>query len=153
MSWKDVEDQAKVIMEKDEFMHDIMKRGIIDHDGFSSAITSMLADQFATERVNSSRWRGLFACAYEKDVLYEDNMGPADEMGMLDLIAVSERDPASDGLVTPFLYFKGFKAIQTHRMAHVLWRLGRKDAARAIQSRCADLFSVDIHPAAVIGNI
>lgn len=133
-------------------MAEMMKRCIIDHDSFVSSLIPLLADHFATERVSSSRWSELFACAYQKDVVYDVNMGSPEAMGMLDLVAAAERDPACDGLVTPFLYFKGFKALQTHRIAHVLWRMGRKDAARAIQSRCSDLFSVDIHPAAVIGK-
>jgi serine O-acetyltransferase len=80
-------------------------------------------------------------------------MDTAEAMGLLDLIAIRERDPASDGLVNPFLNFKGFKALQSHRVAHILWHMNRKDTARAIQSRCSELFGVDIHPAAIIGKI
>lgn len=152
MSWNDVVEEAKRIIAKDDFMREIIKRDILDNDSFSSSIVPLLADQFATERVPAARWIELFSTAYEKNTPYDTGMDSAEAMGMLDLVAISERDPASDGLVTPFLYFKGFKAIQTHRIAHILWRQGRKDAARAIQSRCSDLFAVDIHPAAVIGE-
>jgi serine O-acetyltransferase len=152
MSWSAVVEEAKRIVEKDEFMRDIITRGILEHDGFAQSIIPLLADQFATERVSVARWSELFACAYQKDVTYDTNTESAEAMGMLDLVAILERDPAVDGMVAPFLYFKGFKALQTHRIAHVLWRQGRKDAARAIQSRCSDLFAVDIHPAAVIGK-
>lgn len=152
MSWSDVIEEAKRIVANDDFMRDIIKRDILDNDGFSSSIVPLLADQFATERVPAARWIELFSSAYGTNILYESGMDSAEVMGMLDLVAISERDPASEGLVTPFLYFKGFKAIQTHRIAHILWRQGRKDAARAIQSRCSDLFSVDIHPAAIIGT-
>ena len=152
MAWSDVIAEATKMVEKDEFMRDIVKRAILDHDSFASSIVPLLADQFATERVPATKWTDLFACAYAKDVLYDTGFLTAEDMGMLDLLATAERDPASDGLINPFMYFKGFKAIQTHRIAHVLWRQGRKDAARAIQSRCSDLFGVDIHPAAVIGK-
>ena len=30
-------------------------------------------------------------------------------------------DPAADGLLQPLLFFKGFHALQVHRVAHVLW--------------------------------
>lgn len=49
------------------------------------------------------------------------------------------------------LYFKGWKAIQAYRMAHVLWQLDRKDLALVIQARCTEVFGIDLHPAADIG--
>ena len=50
------------------------------------------------------------------------------------------------------LYFKGFHAIQTHRLAHWLWGKGRKDFALYLQSRSSAVFQTDIHPAAQIGR-
>ena len=44
-----------------------------------------------------------------------------------DIIAVLDRDPACTRLIEPMLYFKGFHAIQTHRLAHWLWQRGRRD--------------------------
>ncbi len=69
-----------------------------------------------------------------------------------DILAVADRDPACTKLIQPLLYFKGFHAIQTHRMAHALWKAGRKDLALYIQSRSSAVFQTDIHPAAVIGK-
>ena len=50
------------------------------------------------------------------------------------------------------LYFKGFHAIQTHRLAHWLWNKGRKDFAYYLQSRSSAVFQTDINPAARIGR-
>jgi serine O-acetyltransferase len=69
-----------------------------------------------------------------------------------DLRAVFDRDPACKGYVQPLLYFKGFLALQTHRVAHWLWREGREPLAFYLQSRVSELFQVDIHPAAAIGR-
>ena len=69
-----------------------------------------------------------------------------------DLKAVFERDPACKGYVQPFLFFKGFLALQTHRVAHWLWRQGREAMAFHLQSRSSELFQVDINPAARIGQ-
>ena len=59
--------------------------------------------------------------------------------------------PASR-FIEPLLYFKGFHAIQTHRLAHWLWRQGRRDFALYLQSRSSAVFQVDINPAARIGR-
>jgi serine O-acetyltransferase len=69
-----------------------------------------------------------------------------------DINAVIDRDPACDRFIEPFLYFKGYHAIQTHRLVHWLWTRDRKDFALYLQSRSSDLFQTDIHPAASIGQ-
>jgi len=69
-----------------------------------------------------------------------------------DLQAVLERDPACKSYLQPFLYFKGFLALQTHRVAHWLWSQGRHTLAFHFQSRMSELFQVDIHPAARFGS-
>lgn len=69
-----------------------------------------------------------------------------------DILAVYDRDPACTRYIEPLLYFKGYHAIQTYRMAHALWLMGRTDFALYLQSRASQIFSVDIHPAAVIGR-
>lgn len=47
---------------------------------------------------------------------------------------------------------QGYHAIQTHRIAHALWKRGQKVMALALQSRVSEVFAVDIHPAARIGE-
>jgi len=69
-----------------------------------------------------------------------------------DLAAVLDRDPATERFLEPVLYFKGFHAIQTHRLAHHLWTHGRKDFALYLQSRSSSVFQTDINPAARLGK-
>ncbi len=40
----------------------------------------------------------------------------------------------------------------SHRAAHVLWSIGREEVAEAIQSRCSEIWGVDIHPGAKLGQ-
>ncbi|MDE2363036.1 MAG: serine O-acetyltransferase [Hyphomicrobiales bacterium] len=69
-----------------------------------------------------------------------------------DILAVFDRDPACKRLIEPLLYFKGFHAIQTHRLAHALYKQGRRDFAMYLQSRSSAVFGVDINPAAKFGK-
>jgi serine O-acetyltransferase len=69
-----------------------------------------------------------------------------------DITAVGDRDPACTRFIEPVLYFKGFHAIQTHRLAHWLWHHGRHDFALYIQSRSSEVFQTDINPQARIGR-
>ncbi|PKI77499.1 hypothetical protein CRG98_002105 [Punica granatum] len=69
-----------------------------------------------------------------------------------DLRVVLERDPACVSYAHCFLNFKGFLAIQSHRVAHRLWSQGRNVLAFLIQNRVSEVFAVDIHPGTRIGR-
>jgi serine O-acetyltransferase len=69
-----------------------------------------------------------------------------------DIRAVRERDPACERYSTPLLHFKGFQALQCHRVAHWLWTCQRRALALHLQMRISEVFGVDIHPAARIGS-
>lgn len=69
-----------------------------------------------------------------------------------DLRAIRERDPACQRFSTPLLYFKGFHALQSYRIANCLWTEGRQALALFLQNRISEVFGVDIHPAARIGT-
>lgn len=151
MSWEEICNQARDMVAHDPFIADLVQASILDHQSFGAAISHNLSHQFA-DIIPANKWEALFISVYKNDVIYHQGMHCAEEMGLRDLVATRTRDPACDSLITPLLYFKGYKAIQAHRIAHILWRTDRKNAARAVQSRCSELFGVDIHPAAVIGE-
>ncbi len=69
-----------------------------------------------------------------------------------DILAVFDRDPACTRLIEALLYFKGFHALQTHRLAHALLKAGRRDFALYLQSRASAVFQVDINPGAKFGK-
>lgn len=69
-----------------------------------------------------------------------------------DIEAVLDRDPACQRLLEPLLYFKGFHAIEAHRLTHFLWNNGERDFALYLQSRASEVFQTDIHPAAHFGS-
>ena len=69
-----------------------------------------------------------------------------------DLRAVRKHDPASTSYSHPFLYFKGFQALQSYRVGHWLWTQDRRSLALFLQNRISQVFAVDIHPAARIGQ-
>jgi len=74
---------------------------------------------------------------------------------LADLAKAWIADPATSGLFQPIFFFKGFQAVALYRVAHRLWMADdacSRNAALLIQSRMAELFAVDIHPGATIGD-
>lgn len=123
------------------YLHD----NILRHQCLKSAVSYFLASKLASPYLGPVSLR---------DVFYESLAASADLLDAVrrDLSAVVERDPAARSLVQPFLYFKGFHALQAYRIAHFLWTQERQPLALFLQNRISEAFDVDIHPAARIGK-
>jgi serine O-acetyltransferase len=103
-----------------------------------------------SERLDHAALSGdLIRLAFDEALRDQPDLGNAFRA---DLVAVYDRDPATSRFIDPLLYFKGFHALQAHRLAHWLLHQGRKDFAYYIQSRSSAVFQTDINPAAKIGR-
>ncbi len=69
-----------------------------------------------------------------------------------DLEAAYDRDPACTSYFHALLNFKGFQAVQAHRIAHHLLKDGRADLAGWLANRVSLVLGPDIHPAASLGR-
>jgi serine O-acetyltransferase len=118
---------------------------ILGHEQLEQALTYHLAHKLANEDVGSLTVHEVFDRAYVDSPM----LGAA---ARADLAAIYERDPAVHSLVEPFLFFKGYHAVQAFRVTHWLWTGGRTALASHFQSRISEVFAVDIHPAAKIGS-
>lgn len=118
---------------------------VLRHERFADALAQRIASKIADGQLDA-----MLVHDVVQEALLSD---PAiAERAAADMLAVDERDPACRSLLQPFLYFKGFHALQCHRVAHWLWTQGRESLAFHIQARVSELFGVDIHPAAQIGR-
>ena len=74
---------------------------------------------------------------------------------VIDLLEITSKDPAvGSSFLQPFFFYKGFHVVSAQRIAHALWQGGgfaERSQAMALQNRCAEVFGVDIHPAAILG--
>jgi serine O-acetyltransferase len=118
---------------------------ILAHGDLAAALSFQIARKIGDDEMGPMSVREVCREAFESDPAIV-------AAAAADLQAVAERDPAIRSLLQPFLYFKGFQAIQAHRVAHWLWKQGRETLAFHVQSRMSELFQVDIHPAATLGS-
>ncbi len=137
--------EAEEAIQREPEISGIMISTILNHDSLESAIIHRLAARLGHPEVPGDLIRKTYL-----DVLaYDPSISEAFRD---DLVAVIDRDPACLRVIEPVLYFKGFHAIQTHRLAHALWNAGRRDLALYLQSRSSEVFQTDIHPAARFGK-
>jgi serine O-acetyltransferase len=117
---------------------------VLNHDSLEAAIVHRLAGRLGRRALPGD----LIEQTYNELIAADASIADAFRA---DIAAVVDRDPACTRLIEPVLYFKGFHAIETHRLAHALWIAGRQDFALYLQSMSSEVFQTDIHPAARIG--
>jgi serine O-acetyltransferase len=118
---------------------------ILNQPSFEAAVFHRVAARLKNDVISLP----LIVQAFGKAFASEPVIGEALKA---DIVAVFDRDPACERLIEPFLYFKGFHAIQAHRLNHWLWHNGDRDFALYLQSRSSEVFQTDIHPAAHFGQ-
>lgn len=118
---------------------------ILNQPSFETAVFHRVATRMKSDVVSLPLIVQAFskACADDPCIV---------EAAKADIMAVLERDAACSRLIEPLLYFKGFHAIQAHRLNHWLWHNGERDFALYMQSRSSEVFQTDIHPAAKFGH-
>src|SRR5471032_260742 len=143
--WSALRQQAEAMAAAEPSLAGFVHATMLQHDRLEQALSYHLARKLGGEDLSPLAIREMFDHAIAAD----DSIAAALRA---DLSAVFERDPACHSYLDAFLFYKGFHALESYRVAHWLWREGRKAMALFLQSRISQLFAVDVHPAAQIGR-
>ena len=143
--WNRVRAEAETLVASEPALASFIWETVLNHSRLEDAIVHRVAERLGHPTVKEA----LIRQTYDEALSDEPQLG---EIFRVDLQAVYDRDPACERLIEPILYFKGFHAIQTHRLANWLWRKGRRDFALYLQSRASEVFQVDIHPQVPLGR-
>jgi serine O-acetyltransferase len=143
--WTRLRDEAEAAARAEPALAGLMITTILNHERLEDAIIHRVAARLGRPAVSSELIAQTFSEAVEADRSFG-------EAFRADILAVADRDPACSRLIEPVLYFKGFHAIQAHRLAHWLWNEGRRDFAFYLQSLSSEVFQTDINPAARMGR-
>lgn len=143
--WQILRAEAARAAKHDDTLRGVLELGVLRHRDFASALAALLARKLADFSMPVERLEDLAQAALAEDPAIA-------AAAAADLAAARTRDPAAESYMAPFLYYKGFHALQWHRVGHFLWRSGRRDLARYLQSRVSEVFALDIHPAVPVGR-
>lgn len=139
--WNKLRHDAAAIIAREPVLNQFIHDTILNHNTMGSSLAYLLSRHMPSGIDLNDLLQSLYT-AHPSLV----------ETAALDLQSVLQNDPAAQDVITPYLYFKGFKALQTYRAAHILWHDNRRDLALFLQSRASFCYGVDIHPAATIGH-
>jgi len=143
--WSRIRDEAEEAIAAEPLLGGMMQLSVLHHRSLERALSYRISVKLASGEMSEQILREIA----------DEAIGAAPEIGQAaraDLVATHDRDPACSRFLEPLLYFKGFQALQAHRVAHRLWQEGRRDMAQFLQARVSEVFGVDIHPAAVMGR-
>jgi len=143
--WAKTREQAAELATREPMLASFLHATILNHERLEGALSYHLSHKIGGGDLPPMSVRQLIDEAFEDDA----SIG---EAVRADMSAVMDRDPACQTFVQVLLYFKGFHALQTYRVAHWLWENNRESMAHFFQSLCSEKFTVDIHPAARIGR-
>ena len=143
--WTRVRGEAEDVARNEPALTGFIYSTVLNHDTLEAAIVHRISERLSHSDVSGELIRQTYGSALADD----SSIAIAFRA---DLAATIDRDPATHRHLEPVLYYKGFHAIQTHRLAHWLLKQGRKDFALYLQSRSSAVFQCDINPAARIGR-
>ncbi len=143
--WEAIRRTTQEAVEREAELASFLHATVLKHQTLEDALSFHLAQKLDGNTMPALLLREIIEEAHASDA----DLGCAVRA---DLVAVYERDSACSDFATPFLFFKGFHALQSYRVAHWLWRRGRVPLALFLQNRISCEFGVDIHPAARLGK-
>ncbi|GAB4848396.1 serine/threonine-protein kinase HAL4/sat4 [Ancistrocladus abbreviatus] len=143
--WVAIREEAKLEAEKEPILSSFLYASILSHDCLEHALGFVLANRLQNQTLLETQLMDIFCgvMMHDKDIQHSIR---------LDVQAFKDRDPACLSYCCALLYLKGYHSLQSYRVAHALWNQGRKILALALQSRISEVFGIDIHPAAKIGE-
>ena len=143
--WHKIREEAKAASSHDRQISGYMYSQVLSQKALEKVLAVNLSKHIETIHVEDRIIEGLFDEFYSSDKEILQTI-------RADISAVYDRDPACHRYIEPLLYFKGFQALQVHRLANWLWVCGRTEFAYYFQSVSSKVYSVDIHPAARFGK-
>ncbi|PSJ50303.1 serine O-acetyltransferase [Kumtagia ephedrae] len=143
--WRSVRDEATDAVARDPLLSAFLYSTVINQESLEDAVIHRIAERLDHADLSADLIRHTFKAMASEVPDWATAV-------RADIQAYYDRDPACDRFFMPILYFKGFHAIQTHRLAHWLWTQGRRDFALYLQSRSSSVFQTDIHPASRMGK-
>ncbi len=143
--WHQLRVEAEDMVANEPDLAGFIHESILNQPTLDEVVINRIATRLEHSVVSATLIRQLYQQALADEPEISD-------IFRVDIVTVLDRDPVCERAIEPVLYFKGFHAIQTHRLSNWLWRKGRKDFALYLQSRASEVYQVDIHPGVPMGR-
>lgn len=143
--WDLLQRQALQLAERAPALRSALRAGVLERRSFADALVRRLS-----QALRGAAPEGLDLAEILGDVVarHPDIAASA----TIDLEKLATTNPACPDALTGFMSFRGFQALQLHRINHALWSEGQEQLAVLLQNWSALVYAMDIHPQARLGK-
>lgn len=142
--WNNMIIETRLLIGSEPILSQFLYATLLKHNSFKNALIYILSKKLSNSDINAIDLMRILEDIYASD----DSMVVS---AASDIYAIRLNDPSVTRYITPFLYLKGFHALQAYRVTHWLWNHGNLELAMYFYNYIVTVFNVDIHPAAEIG--
>lgn len=143
--WELLQQQAAQLTESTPCLRDCLHAAVIKQHSFGEALMERLAQ--TVQRAVPAK---IDLISIFQPVLFHHPH--IVQSAQADLEKLAATNPACPDALTGFMSFRGFQALQLHRINHALWTDGQERLAVLLQNWGALVYAMDIHPQARIGS-
>ena len=141
--WSQIVIEAESAIQSEPNLKNFLNEKILSHESIKAALSCSI-----TEIIQSNLTKNYVCSRTFKEIM---NQSLCEKKIAQDLMAVFDRDSACNFLSTPLLFYKGFMALQIHRISNTLWLEKQPTIALSLQAIISRNYAIDIHPNAKIG--
>ena len=131
------------LFSNDKTMEYYFKNNILNFNNLSEALSLLVSKNLKSQEMHEDNIIHDVGAAFKS----KDIIDAVEE----DINEIYHKDPACNYLFQPLLFYKGFQALQAHRVSNY-WVEEKLGFSMYIQSIVSEKFNVDIHPNAKIGK-
>ncbi|KAG7623014.1 Hexapeptide repeat [Arabidopsis suecica] len=117
--WDSIREEAKLEAEEEPVLSSFLYASILSHDCLEQALSFVLANRLQNPTLLATQLMDIFCNVMVHDRGIQSSI-------RLDVQAFKDRDPACLSYSSAILHLKGYLALQAYRVAHKLWKQGRK---------------------------
>lgn len=142
--WNNIIIESRLLVDSEPILSQFLYDTVLQHHNFKDALIHVLSLKLDTIKISKIDLMRILKHVYESDnnIVFS---------AACDIYAIRMNDPSVTKYVTPFLYLKGFHALQVYRITNWLWNNNQLELAMFLYSYITIVLNVDIHPAAKIG--
>ena len=134
-----------MLAEKTPCLKNWLREAVLDRGSFGEGLTHRLLEALQPAVPRGLELAGMFlkTLASNPQIVHA---------AQVDLEKLAATNPVCPDALTGFASFRGFQALQLHRINHALWNDGQEHLAVLLQNWGALVYGMDIHPQARIGG-
>jgi len=140
--WNKILEEVE-LFSNDKTMEYYFKNNILNFNNLSDALSLLISKNLKSQEVHEDNIIHDVGVAFKsKDIIHAIEE---------DINEIYHKDPACNYFFQPLLFYKGFHALQSYRVANY-WVEEKLSFSLYIQSVVSEKFNVDIHPNAKMGK-